>query len=243
MMLCASSVLGLQPLTEKADQLRALQQENPKPVMPVFEIEDVGTGTDRDPLQARGEIQPQVCVLRLSRFEPTLPGKLRRIAVERELPWWAVIPANGSVAELRLLTHLALAHGARGLLYASLQGGVEAGGLVHYLTLRPLDDKLATLGELGRVVSASAEQLRTLRPGTHAVTCKPQTVLAVPVLIHDKPGVYVVNSLVGETVDCALSSAAETVRDLYTGETFAKQSGGDMMVPLAAGQGRLLIEP
>lgn len=205
------SVLGLLALPEDLEKVRALQESNKKPVMAALSVDDLGSGTDKDPLKAWKTLKPGIRVLRLPRVEATLSAALQRVSTGFDSPWWALIPVGNSAAELRALTHLALAYGAKGVLYASLQGGAEGGGLVNYLSLRPVDDKLAIIAELGQFVSGSGEQLVTLKPGTHVVKCDPKSVLAVPVLVNDKPGAYLVNTNTQETVTVTVDGRKASV--------------------------------
>ena len=239
------SVIGLLPPTADPKQLSTLQQATAKPVLATLSLEDLGSGTDKDPLKVWRTLQPRIRVLRLGRFEPALPEALQRVNAGFDSPWWAMIPVSHSAAELRALTHIALACGAKGVLYASLQGSADGGGLVNYLSLHPEDDKLAAIGELGRFVSASAAQLLSLRPGTHALKCDNPEVLAIPVMVADQPAAYLVNVNTQASLSCTLSWEGApknaSVRDLFTGNGIAAEGSGKITVNLGAGAGKLLI--
>jgi hypothetical protein len=238
------SVIGLLPPTADPKQLSALQQATAKPVLATLSMEDLGRGTDKDPLKIWAALQPRIRVLRLSQFEPALPEALQRVNTGFDSPWWAMIPVSHRTAELRALTHLALVYGAKGVLYASLQGGADGGGLVNYLSLHPEDDKLAAIGELGRFVSASAAQLLSLRHGTHVLKCDNPEVLAIPVMVADQPAAYLVNVNTQASLSCTLSweglSKEAFLKDVYTGETIRPNQSGHLSVKLEAGGGKLL---
>lgn len=262
------SVIALMGVSRNLARTRALQERTAKPVTFAVSVDDLGTDADDDPLVAWRNARLPVRLLRIHPFRRAaadwldcreglrLPEALKQVAAADMTPWWALLQALGhrrddgelrtpTPAEMRAQTHLALAYGAKGILYASLQDNVDTTALVDYLSLRPRDGNLEAVAELGAFVKRCAESLRVMTPGTHAVGCDSPDVLAVPVRMGERLGVYLVNTNTRATRTSAVSwpgvAADVGVHDLVADKPVPKATNGQWPVFLAAGAGALLV--
>jgi len=175
-----------------------------------------------------------------------------------DTPYWVVLPALGgtqheayfqypSPAQHRGMMHLAVAHGAKGILLYSLQAAFRL-GLVDSVTLRPNGKNLDAIGEAAGRIERHAGLIRSLAVGKLDVRCASPDIEPVP--LHDgKDGryVYVINRNTRESVSCRLSWPLKLkrtkVKDLFTGTsvlTDADECCLNAPLELAPGEGRLL---
>jgi hypothetical protein len=119
-------------------------------------------------------------------------------------PYWIILPALGSdsheayfqfpsPAQHRGLLHLAAAHGATGMIFYTLQNA-DGLGLINKVTLAPIGENLAAIGDVARRIQRHAELLRRLDVGGLDIRCSNPDIEPVP-LGHPDGGqyVYVVN--------------------------------------------------
>jgi len=154
---------------------------------------------------------------------------------------------NPTPAQLRAQTHLALAYGARGILYYTFQRRGAELGLVDHISLKALDGKLEAVGELAGLIAQHAELLSSLQAGGAAVRCDNPAVEAVPARTDTGRYVYVVNKDTARGASCVLAWPASDdlglVRDVYAdAELVPTRAGGEtrLTVALEPGEGRLL---
>lgn len=249
-----AAVIGLVNSAARPETMLKLQGQFEKPVLTYLKVENVGSGEPDDPLRVWRATQPRVRFLRIHPFRRDggdwtgkgggalpLPDALRLVSEGCDSPWWALLQCMGnaefggeyrspSPAELSAQTHLALARGAKGLLYYCLQSDDGATAVLDPVSLKPVDAKLDALGALGAWTGAHAQRLRAFRPGARDLAVEPGTVIAVPGSIGDAACVYVVNTDVTAPVSCRVALSAQ-----------AKPGAQPALrLELAPGEGRLL---
>jgi len=201
----------LEKLKEIYDRLR---EKTDKAITTCMVGDGIGLTTPADPVNLWKVLRPKVRVFRWYGIKKhfygvlhhihykgrlALPSILRIVEVSADTPWWIVLPAfggdqheayfqNPSPAQIRSMTHLALAYGADGLVYFQYQTG-----LVDSVTLKPRDGKLAALGEVAGLVAAHADELNALKHTGLDIRCPSPVVQAVPVRIGEQNAVYAVN--------------------------------------------------
>ncbi|MBS3764818.1 MAG: hypothetical protein KGZ25_16070, partial [Planctomycetes bacterium] len=259
------AVLGVLSSATDPEQMLKRQGAQKKFVLTYQRVEYVGSSSEKDPLEIWKETAPRIRLLRIHPFkrgkknwlagednELPLQEALERVDREFDTPWWALLQAcgdegtyrNPTPAELRAETHLAIAHGAAGVLYYSFQGGRELRALVQPISLKPVDSKLRTLGELGALVEKNAELIRTLKPGKHAVRCGEKKVVVVSLLSKGKLAIYAINTDANKRVSCALTFQRQKplgqVYDVYADKKL-NSVDTTLSLDLKPGEGRLLL--
>ena len=138
------------------------------------------------------------------------------------------------------MTHLALATGARGILYYWCQTlAPDLPALVDWVSLQPVDGKFEATAQMAALVSRHAELLASLQPGDRNVQRTNPDVAVEPLKNDDGRFLYVVNMNTRKKNACRLEPLEVDVRDLYSDDVLPAEDGG-VSVPLSPGQGRLL---
>ena len=202
--------------------------------------------------------------LRLAGKSISYPGQLKNVQNYGNTPYSIIIPAFGdggtkayyrdpTAAELKVMMHLSLAYGAKGLFFYTWQSHKsEAGAFVDAFCLRPLDGKLAAATEELRKIQPHGKLIRSLESDTRRVYSSSPWVEAVPMRSGEGTYVYVVNRNVRWKTDVELSWDPERrvtrVLDLYADqalEVFQAPFEGDELscrvrLDLLPGEGALL---
>jgi hypothetical protein len=175
-----------------------------------------------------------------------------------DTPYWLLPLSNGgteheayfqfpSPAEHRGTLHLAMAYGARGILFYGLQAGFGV-GLVDTVTLEPNGGNLEAIGEVAGHIQRHAGLLRSLEVGQFDVRCASPDIEPVP--LHDgKDGwyVYAINRNTVESVPCKLfwplKLGRTQVKDVFAGVGCPTETDGpfvSLRLDLKPGDGKLL---
>jgi len=121
-----------------------------------------------------------------------LPDLLRVVEASEETPYWFVIPSFGgtdheayyqdpSPPQLTCMMHLAMAYGARGLLFYTLHRERDRwAALVEQKSLQPCDRKYEALASVAARIQAQASLLVSLRHGPLDMRCSDPCVEVVP---------------------------------------------------------------
>lgn len=246
---------------------------NGKPLIVILNAESVGTGEADDPIGfMKGDDSP----VRLMRIHPfrrdrdewlnnnenaNLPETLRLINEDSESGWWALLQAFGSAgpdgpfrnptsSELRAQTHLALAFGAKGILYYSFQGNDDTVALVDYISLKPVDDKLEVLAELGGLIKKHSTSIRSFKP-VGFLEVEPAMGIARFGWIDEKAAIYLVNTDTRQTGEFRILLPEGVIgrewhnwQNIFTGDApNIIEEGGGLIIQLrlGPGEGGLLI--
>jgi len=267
------AVIALLNTSMDAERMKALQAGTDKPVTGYFPAEHVGTGLASDPLEAWKKAPPRLRMLRIHPFkrgiydltkqpegETPLARALATAQSSFETPWWALLQASSgsdlpgadaddtTPAQIRAQTHLALAYGARGILYYSFQrGDPRTTGMVDHVTLKPLGDKLKTVSELAALIARHAKLLRSLEFGGTEPRCDNPFIEAVPARNDKDRYVYLVNKNTADTVTCKVfwnsTDKPTQVHDVFAGTAIPAESNQarvSVSLKLAPGEGRLI---
>jgi hypothetical protein len=239
--------------------------------------EGIGLGGPGDPVTIWRRLDPPLrCfrwygikkshygVLHGVRYKGWLPlASLLRIAeASSETPYWFVAPALGKThheayyhkptpAQTRAMMHLALAHGADGLLFWAFQTHRSWPCFVEQKSLGPNDGNYAAAGAVAARIEAHAELIRSLAHAGLDIRCPSPVVAAVPrkSAKDGKLYVYAVNRDATSAVSTRLLLWAEvwtltSVRDVFTGRDLkvGRDEEGYWSVPLtlAPGDAQLL---
>ena len=259
------AVIGMVNWNKRPDRMKELQTAFDKPVLTYLPAEKIGTGGPEDPLEIWRQTTPDIRMVRLAPFragdgnwltherELPLPEALHRTYTAAPTPWWAMLqttndPENAeggrvpSPAEVRAQTHLALACGAKGLVYHALQSGVEMSAMVDRLSLSPVDERLRTVAELGALVARHDQAIAGFEPVAAPVRCRPEAVVMVRAQKH----VYLVNTDVLHQVNGPVELPLvlpRRVKDVYSGDillTSPTKSGVTVEIEMPPGDGRCL---
>jgi len=270
---------GKQPGTDVEQlkqQYRELCKRTDKPLITCVVGDGLGVANVADPWKFWNEVQPQVRCLRWYGIGRNHYGILHkrlykghvafssvlRIAKSGKSPYWIVLPSFGKnerdadyqnprPAQIRGMMHLALAYGARGILFWALQDHGDWRCLVDGRSLKPTDGKYAAAAEVAAKINAHAALITSLNPRGGDVRCPSPFVEAVGQRDNDgKLYVYAVNKNTREAVSTCLlwwgeRRALTNVRDVFSGQEL-KAAGldeeGYWRVPLALapGEGKLL---
>ncbi|MDP6355408.1 MAG: hypothetical protein QF473_09925 [Planctomycetota bacterium] len=186
-----------------------------------------------------------------------------RMASSGKGPFWIVLPSfgkngreaehqNPSAAQIKGMMHLAMAYGAKGILFWALQDHADWRCLVAAESLKPTDDKYAAAAEVAARVRAHGQLIRSLRPAGGDVRCPNSFVEAVgQVNTDERRYLYVVNKNTKEPVSTQLLWWGERpkltkARDIFNGEDLEISSELDdegywrVSLSLAPGEGKLL---
>jgi hypothetical protein len=244
-----------------ADQMKDMD----KPLTGTLKGELAGTGEKGDPLEYWKKFNPKV---RAFYFMPIRDGhgllhgvddeevtspleRLKVLQSAAKTPTWVHVQAHGrlgagegannpSPAEMRAMTHLALATGGRGILYYWYQTlDEDLPALVHWISLQPVDGKFDVTARLAGLISRHAELLTSLQPGDRNVQTTNPEVAVESLKNDDGRFLYVVNMNTRKKNACRLEPLEVDLRDLYSGDVLPAEDGG-VLVPLSPGQGRLL---
>ena len=179
-----------------------------------------------------------------------------RVSEQMPEPYWR----NPTGAEVRGMAHLALAHGARGIICYTYQTERESWpALVDQRRLQPTDDKYAALAEVARKVHPAREALLSSHWESQEVRTEPLTIEAVGrrTAGAGAPGdgrllVYLVNRDTDAPVDAAITIMNPVVENkrvplakvtsLFSGREVAITQGDDRChasVHLEPGDGEL----
>lgn len=268
-----------EPKPDQIDALKAeyakLSQSAGKPVTTCLVGEGLGLGGDHDPVVLWQRLDAKVRAFRWYGIKKSYYGTLydlkykgllplasvMRIAeATAETPWWFIPTSfgrtdheayfqNPSPAQMRGMMHLALAHGADGLMLWCLQSHDKWPAMIDQRSLQPLDGKLAAAGEVAARVAAHGDLLSKLRYGYFEVgNSNPLRIEAVPRRGPDgRAFVYAVNrdeyALASATLACRVGPGTD-VKDLYAGKPHAARKaangGWELDLTLAPGNGALL---
>ena len=269
-----ATLLGDEPSAAELDYYRAqyeeAQKKTVKPVTTCCVGEGIGLGGKHFFWQAT---QPRVRAFRWYGFKKHFYGihhhlvykgvlpisdVLRISYASFDTPYWLLPLSNGgteheayfqfpSAAQHRGILHLAMAYGARGSLFYSLQEAFGA-GLVDTVTLKPNGRNLAAIGEVAGCIQRHAELLCSLEVGKFDVRCESPDIEPVP--LHDgKDGryVYVINRNTRARVSCKVfwpvKLGRAKVKDIYADAAVQTERDGSFVavtLDLAPGDGRLL---
>jgi len=199
--------------------------------------------------------------LRLAGKSLSYPGQLKNVQNYGSTPYSILVPTFGggteafyrdpTPAEVKVMMHMSLAYGAKGLFFYTWQSqGSEA--FVDTYSLRPLDGKVPAAAEELRKIRPHCELIRSLEPDVRRVFSSSPWVEAVPLRSGDRTYVYVVNRNIRTKTVVELSWDPERqvarVSDLYADqalEVFQAPSEGDevscrVRLDLLPGGGALL---
>ena len=200
--------------------------------------------------------------LRLVGKSISYPGQLKNVQNYGDTPYSIIIPAFGdggtkayyrdpTAAELKVMMHLSLACGAKGLFFYTWQS-MGTSAFVDARCLRPLDGKLAAATEVLRKIRPHEKLIRSLEPDVRRVYSSRPWVEAVPMRSGKGTYIYVVNRNIRWKTDVELSWDPERkitrVSDLYADrslEVFQAPVEGDELscrvrLDLLPGEGALL---
>lgn len=174
--------------------------------------------------------------------------------------WWFIPPSFGDVrpdayyknptpAEMKGLMHMAMAHGAKGLMLWTLHDPYRWPGLIGKKSLAPTDGKLAAATEAGTLISKHGALLKSLGYGGFAL--RDSDWIRMEAVPRKSPEgqtyIYLVNKDkdAPATAKIAYPAAAKhTAKDLFSGKesSTAAAEGGfqELEVTLAPGDGALL---
>lgn len=254
---------------ERYAQLRARRPE--ATLLTCMVGEATGSGGAHDPLRVWPLLQPAARYLRHypvrrashDALSPN-PGQTPflqtlALAAAPDTPWYFAVqtfgndpsPArpepfwrNPNGNEVLAMSHLALAHGARGLFFYTFQTeGWSA--LVYPRSLAACDDKLAAVGELAAFVHAVEPVLGNAQPATFEVRTESPQVIARALTSGNASYAYFVNadSKQAHAVQASLGKRFKRITDQMTGKRIACSPADDsttFQLELSPGRGRLL---
>lgn len=216
--------------------------------------EGMGLGSPSDPVNIWRKLEPRLRAFRWYGVKKTyyntlyevkskgwlpLPSVLRVTEASSDTPWWFIPQSfgradheayymNPTAAEMRGMMHLAMAHGADGLMHWCLQNWFQSKSewiaLIQQKSLQPTDGKLAAAGQVAGLIEKHAELLATLRYGAFDIqNSNPIHVEAVPRRTDAGHGyIYVVNKDAGARATTRLAFKGNgAVRDLFSGKDLA----------------------
>lgn len=164
---------------------------------------------------------------------------------ERPDPYWRT-PTG---AEIRAMTHMALANGASGVLGWCLQSHAGYTALVGQRTLAAENECLAAFGRVADSALRNRDVLTSLTPKRFEVRCEPWELLPIGKQGGDsRPVVYVINRDTKHGVEGRIwipkeKSKATITVGVFTGERLTVTRAGEtasVVARFAPGQGRLL---
>ena len=258
-------------------QYEKLREETEKPLLTCVVGDGLGVDNVNDPWIFWKGVEPQVRSLRWYGIARGHYGILHkrlykghvayssvlRIASSGKGPYWIVLPSfgknqreadhqNPTAAQMKGMVHLALAYGARGILFWALQNHGDWQCLVAEESLKPTDEKAAALADVAAKLNAHAALIKSLRPAGGDIRCPNSYVEAIGQVAPDRtPYLYTVNKNTKEAVSTVLLWWGERprlkkVRDLFTGENLEIADELDeegylrISLSLAPGEGKLL---
>jgi len=258
---------------EKLEQVyEELREKTEKPLITCVVGDGLGVDNDDDPWKMWKGIAPKVRSLRWYGIARGHYGILHkrlykgyvgyssvlRIAGSGRGPYWIVLPSfgkndseaehqNPSAAQVKGMMHLALAYGAKGILFYALQSHDDWQCLVAEDSLKPADEKLAAVAETAAKVNAHAAFIRSLRAAGGDIRCPNSYVEAVGQVGPDRrPYLYTINKNTKDAVSTELlwwgqRPKLTKLRDLFSGEALEApqelNEEGYQVIPLVLGPG------
>ena len=248
-----ASLQGDEPKRDQIERLKAdyekVAQTSGKPVTTCMVGESMGLGSDHDPvgiwlkLNARlrafrwyGIKKSYYGLLYDLKYKGWLPlsSVLRIAEASSDAPWWFVPPSfgrtnhegyyrNPTPAEMRGLMHLAMAHGADGMMLWCLQSWGNWPALIEQQSLQPTDGKLAAAAGVAELIAKHTDLLGSLHYGAFEVrNSNPVHMEAVPRRSDAGAAyIYVVNKDAADdaTATLAFKCGRATVQDVFSGKT------------------------
>lgn len=170
--------------------------------------------------------------LRLVGKTISYPGQLLTTRNYGDTPYSIILPTFGggttayyrdpTPAETKVMMHLSMAYGSKGLAFYSWQGHAGGKALVSGASLRPLDGKLVAAAEVLRKVRRHDRLIRSLEPEQRRVYCTSPWVEAVPLGDGKGAYIYAVNRNIRSKTSVELSWDPERrvarVTDLFAGQ-------------------------
>lgn len=262
----------------KASYAEISKASGNKPVSTCLVGEGMGLGGEHDPVILWRRLESSVRAFRWYGIKKNFYGTLhdlktkgvlpltsvmRVVETTAETPWWFIAPSfgptvhegyfqNPTPAQMKGMMHHAMAYGADGVLFYTLQTENKARvvpALIEQKSLQPCDGKLAAVSEMARLITENASLLRSLCYGSFAVeNSNPLYVEAVPRRTEDgKAYLYVINkdeSAPAQVVVTFRVGEGAAVRDLYSGKSHPlkknAQGGWSLELALGPGDGALL---
>ena len=208
-----------------------------------------GSTTTRDNLRLVGK-----CV--------SYPGQLKSTQNYGSTPYSIIIPSFGdggtkayyrdpTAAELKVMMHLSLAYGAKGLYFYTWQS-MGSSSYVDAFSLRPLDGKLAAAAEELRKIRPHGKLIRSLEPDARRVYSSIPWVEAVPMRSGADTYVYVVNRNIRSQNRAELywdpERQVSRVHDIYADQSLGvfqapfegEEQSNRVRLGLLPGEGKLL---
>ena len=264
-------------LEQLEKRYQELSEKTDKPLITCVVGDGLGVDNEDDPWKVWKGLEPKVRSLRWYGIARGHYGILHkrlykgyvgyssvlRIAGSGRGPYWIVLPSfgkndseaehqNPSAAQMRGMMHLALAYGAKGILFYALQSHDDWQCLVAEESLKPADEKLAAVAEVAAKINAHAAFIKSLRAVGGDIRCPNSYVEAVGQVGPDRrPYLYTVNKNTRDTVSTVLLWWGERpkltkLRGLFTGEDLTApqelNEEGYQVIPLtlAPGEGKLI---
>jgi len=257
---------------KRTDELKA--HAAGRPLITCMVGDAIGSGGQDDPLRTWGALDPDIhffrayCI-RKDRHDllNSQPGQwpmariFESVAALDAKPWWFVVQAfgqnvcperpapywrNPNAAEMRAMVNLALAYGAKGLFFYTLQDEGIGPALVKPHSLLACDDKLGAVARAAGRIERLKPILVKLRPAEVEVRSDAHGVVARAHRAGDSLYVYVVNQATGAAQQAKLCVAGVKVAaavDVETGkpQTASPTAAGlEIRLSLEPGEGRLL---
>lgn len=259
------------------EQYETLRGQTAKPLLTCVVGDGLGVDAIDDPWKVWKGVKPKVRCLswygiarghygilhkRLYKGYVSFPSVLRQ-AGSGKRAYWIVLPSfgkndieadhqNPSPAQMRGMMHLAVAYGARGILFWALQDHGDWQCLVAEDSLKPTDEKYAAAAAVAAKINAHAALLASLRPAGGDIRCPSPYVDAIGQRSKSNHAyLYVVNRNTKQPVSTTLLSwgakpKPEGVRDIFSGQAVAvsakldKEGYWRMPITLRPGEGKLL---
>jgi len=165
------------------------------------------------------------------------------VELSSDTPWWFVPPSFGSTmhegyyknptpAQMKGLMHIAMAHGADGLMLWCLQSWGRWPALIAQKSLIPPDGKYEAAAEVARLINKHAGLLKSLTHGGFEVrNSNPVYIDAVPRKTRaGRAYIYAFNRDANKPASATLAfkgRGGSSVRDLYAGKTLKAAPAAD----------------
>ena len=248
-----ATLQGDEPKRDQIARLKTayekLAQASGKPVTTCMVGEAMALGGDHDPVNIWIALNARLRALRWYgikkshynllydlKYKGWLPlsSVMRIVEASSDTPWWFVPPSfgrtnhegyfmNPTPAEMRGLMHLAMSHGADGMMLWCLQSWGNWPALIEQQSLKPTDGKLAAASEAAALIVKHADLLSSLCYGAFEVrNLSPIHVEAVPRRSDTGAAyMYVVNkdAAADATAKLAFKGGGPSVQDLFSGRT------------------------
>jgi hypothetical protein len=260
-----------EPKAEEVPQLKEnyekLREVTDKPITTCLVGDAMGLRGEEGPLWIWRQLEPELrCfrwygikksfygILHDVKYKPYLPlsSVLMIAEASGDTPYWLVAPSLGKTdheayyhkptpAETKGMMHLALAHGADGILFFAFQSHGSWLCLVDQKSLEPTDGCYAAAAEVALKIQPHHDLIKSLEHGGLDVRCPSPVVDAVPRRSSrdGKRYVYVVNKDARSSVTTRLLLWAERwalsgVRDVYSARSLSieRDEEGYLSVPL-----------